>query len=617
MKKLMFTAALAAASGALCAQEMGAAPAAEKTTTTTVAVAAVATEESTLASAAAAADDGGAAIVAIAEEKAAEIAALPDEPEESALNKVNTDLETMGIAPGYIADKKAVVAVAATSIEITDPAKDKQFMLKREQIGNYAVLQAKAEVIRSIYSDFSAMDRALTSFDEETDDNREKFQEAKAALESKRAELVEAMAQYNAADAKTVGEVTLNDRFGAFLDAVIKKIDKSYDPASIAASKKIDAKAAKVESAALKEKAKAVYAEYKALEDAAAKLPKDPALETESTMTLLSKMPLLGATVLTQAESWDPGNKQYSVAVAIVWSPKLQACAAKIGTGDFTATGKPGKYTKLEWVKAQDWSSMIGTRRFTDNKGNNYFVGIGAVDPGLGVQANAKRMLAETLARKNVAMALIGDLATYREVKQNLTVYADQSTATKQKVVDQISSKVDLHLKGCMSIAKKEVRHPITGRKIYVSAYYIDPAFAKEAGDIMKKAFADAGLVAQHTNKQRGVVEGAQRAYEGVKTDPSARQAGIAEGSAAVNTKIEAEKRAAAEQAAKAQAARLAKARAAQAAKVKAAQAEAAAAQKARAEANRAAAEKRAADEAARAVSTGGTHSGGTIDTDF
>ena len=606
MKKLMFTVALVATAGALCAQEAGAAPA---TQNTTVAVAAVASDN-TLAVAAAASDDGGAAIVAQAEEKSAEVAALPDEPGESALNKVNTDLETMGLASGYDADKKAIIQVASAEIEIADPAKDKAFMVKREQIGNYALLQAKAEVIRAIYTEFSAMDRALTKFDEDTDDNAEKFRAAKEAVETKRAELAEVIAKYNEADARTVSEVTLNDRFNSFLDAVIKKIDSSYDPNTIAAAKKLDAEAAKAEASVLKEKALALQAEYKVLEEAAAKLPKEPALETESTASMLSKMPLLGATVLTQAESWDPGTKQYSVAVAIVWSPKLQACAAKIGTGDFTAAGKPGKFSKLDWVKAQDWSSMIGTRRFTDNKGNNYFVGIGAVDPGYGVQANAKRMIAETLARKNVAMALVGDIVAQREMKQNLKVFADQTTATKQKIVDTISSKVDLHLKGCMSLAKKEVKHPITGKRIYVCAYYIDPAMAKDAGDTMKKMFADAGLVAQHTNKQRGVVEGATRAYEGAKNDPSARAAGAAEGAAAVNAKIQAERRAAAEKAARAAAERNAKIRAAN---IKAAQAQAAA----REAANKAAAESRAAAEKASAVSKGGTHSGGTIDTDY
>ena len=216
-------------------------------------------------------------------------------------------------------------------------------------------------------------------------------------------------------------------------------------------------------------------------------------------------------------------------------------------------------------------------------------------------------MLAETLARKNVAMALIGDLVTQREVKQNLKVYADQSLETKQKIVDAISSKVDLHLKGCMSLVKKEVRHPITGRKIYVSAYYIDPSMAKEAGDMMKKMFADAGLVAQHTNKQRGVVTGAAGAYEAAKSNAASRKAGVAEGASAVNARIAAERRAAEEKAARAKA----QERAATAEKARAEQAA-----KREAE-NKAAAEKRKAEEAASAVSRGGTYSGGTIDTNF
>jgi colicin import membrane protein len=164
-----------------------------------------------------------------------------------------------------------------------------------------------------------------------------------------------------------------------------------------------------------------------------------------------------------------------------------------------------------------------------------------------------------------------------------------------------------------MSLAKKEVKHPITGKRIYVAAYYIDPSFAKEAGETMKKMFADAGLVAQHTNRQRGVVEGAARAYEATKNDPSARAAGAAEGAAAVNAKVEAARRAAAEKQAQAQREKLAKMRAAREAKRQAMLKEAAA----RDAANKAAAERRAKDEAASAVSKGGTHSGGTIDTDF
>ena len=588
MKKLMIMLAATATTAALCAQEAGtSAPAATPAPAAAEQAPAPAAAATTLVVAAQAADDGGSQIIAIAEEKSATIAALPNEPSVSALEKVSTDLAELGFTEGYDEGKKAIIQTAQANIEIADPAKDPAFMTKREQIGNFALLQAKAEVIRAINSQFSAMDRALTQFDESVESGREAFNAARDAVNAKKEELVQAMAQLNAQDAQVVSEVTLNDRFGAFIDAVIKKVDESYDAKAIAAAKNIDAAAAKAQTDALKAKVAELATEYKKLEAEAAKLPAEPSLETETTASLLSKMPLLGASVLTQAESWDPETKQYCVAVAIVWSPKLQERAFKMGIGDFSALSKPGKFTKLEWVKAQDWSSMIGTRQFTDNKGHKYFVGIGAVDPGLGVQANAKRMIAETLARKNVAMSLIGDLEANREMKQNLKVFADNSTVTQQKIVDAISSKVDLQLKGCLSLAKKEVKHPITGKKIYVCAYYIDPSLAKEANQALKDAFAKAGLVARATTRERGFVAGAQATYEAMKNNAADRQAGVAAGAAAVRS-------AAAESQKKATVT------------VKKTQTTTVTTQKAAVQ-----------KEEDSAKSTGGTFSGGTIDTDF
>ena len=553
MKKCMFSVAVATTACVLCAQEMGMpeTPAPAETTQAPVEAA------TSLEAAAASVEDGGSAIIALAEEHAAEISAkVPDEAT-SALDQVNSDLLDMGLSEGYDPAKRAIIQVKTGEMIIADPAHDPAFMVKREQISTYALLNARAEIIRAIFSDFTAMDRAMTMLDETLDDNMEKVAAAKEAVETKRAELAEALAQYSATDAKTVAEVTLNDRFTSFLDAVIKKIDSSYDPAAIASSKKIDAEAAKVEAAALKEKAMQLAAEYKTLVEAAAALPKDPTIETASTATLLSKMPLLGSSVITQAESWDPETKNYTIAVAVVWSPKLQENARKMATGDFSALGKPGKLSRAEWVKAQDWSCMVGARRFTDEKGNNLFVGISAVDAGVGARANAKKMIAETMARKNVAMSLIGDLETFREASQNLKVYADDSAATSQKLADTIGAKLNLTLSGCMALAKKEVKHPVTGKKIYVAAFYIDPAAAKDAGDAYKKAYADAGLTARHTAKRRGQAAGISVAYEKVKNDTSAYEAGRAEGAKAVTDAIvqkEAEAKAKADAAAKAQA---------------------------------------------------------------
>ena len=482
MKKIMMVAVVGVAASALFAQKEDVKVSAGKQNVKSSAeVATKVPAGAALEVAAAATEDGGAAIIAQAEANAGAVAALPKNPRESALNKVNEELDVMGLSSGYDAKKKAIIQIAAADMEIADPANDSEFMKKREQIGNYAILQAKADVIRAIYTDFSAMDRALLEFDEENDEMAAKFQAVKEAVENKRAELAAAIAEYNKDSASAINNVSLNDRFGSFVAAVVQEIDKAYTPESIAAAKKIDIAAAKKESKELKDKALALLAEYKNLEAAAAKLPKKPVLSTETTASMLSKMPLLGATVLTQAESWDPETKQYSVAVAIVWSFKLQSNVAKIGVGDFSHVGKPGKYSKKAWVKAQDLSSMIGTRRFVDNEGQNYFVGIGAAELRNGVHANEDRKAAESLASKNVVMALIGDLVACREMKQSLKVYADQSTATKQKLADLIASKCDIQLPGCADLAKKEVKHPITGKRIYVAVYYIDPQLAKEA----------------------------------------------------------------------------------------------------------------------------------------
>lgn len=499
MKKLMIMLAATAMTAALCAQEAGTA---------------ASIKADSLAVAATAANDGGDEIIATAEKKSPSLAKLPDDPSKSAMEKVNEVLEALDLEEGYDAEKKAIIQTGRSEMTIADPANDKDFMDKREQIGNIALLNAKAEVIRAIRSRLSAMDSVMTRLDESAESGRETFYAARDALLAKRAEIVQLLKEIDEKDAQTVAEVTLNDRFDAFLDALIKKIDNSYDVKAIAETKKIDAAVAQAAVDALKAKVGELVADYKKLATEAAKFPQEPSVASESVVSLLAKMPLLGATVLTQAESWDPETKQYCVAVAVVWSPKLQEAAFKLGMGDFSVTAKPGKLSRKEWIKAQNWCSMIGTRQFTDDEGRRYFVGIGAIEPGTGNEADAKRMFAETLARKNVGMALLGDMAAYREVRQHLAVYKDGSSETLKQLLDAIRARVERVADGCLSLKKTEVKHPITGRKIYVAAYYIDPALAKDAQKLVADSYAKAGLVARESTRKAGFGDGADAAYE-------------------------------------------------------------------------------------------------------
>lgn len=525
MKKIMLMVALVGTTGEMFAQEAGAAG----------------VEQGSLSAAAEAANaDGGQAIADQATAMGDKLAATsPSNEFVTAEDQVNTDLEKIGLSVGYDSEKKAIIQVGSFTMKIENPSTDAGFDVKREQVANVAYLNAKAEVVRAINADFSAVDRVCTHLDETVDKNAEKVAAVKNAVEAKRKELAEALREYSEADAKTITDVTINDRYNAFLDAVIKKIDTDYSPEAIATKKRMDAAAAKAAADAIKAKVQALSAEYKALEEAAEKLPKDPATESSSAVQLMAKMPLLGACVLTQAESWNEDTKDYSVAMAIVWSPKLQESAVRIATGDFSSPGKPGKFSRAAWVKAQNWGSMVGSRRFTDDKGHNIFVGISSTQlTGPTATLQGKKKMAETMAWKNVAMALMGDVETYREASQNMKVYKDDSTATSQKLSDTIGAKVNINLKGCMQLTKKTVKHPNTGNKMYVVAYYIDPALAKDAGEVLKKAYADAVIVTKHTQRERGKHAGMQGVLGSVRKSPTEFDKGRVEGSTAVTTPV-------------------------------------------------------------------------------
>jgi len=292
----------------------------------------------------------------------------------SAEDLVERRLNALNLTAGYDSKKKAIIQVGSASIKIEDPANDSGFLLAREQIANNAYLNAKADVIRAINTEFSATDRALVAAEFGEDETAKQFAAKKAQIEEKRAELSALIAKVDAAEAQVIEQVTLSDRFGSLLDGLIKKIDREYSPEALAAKKVSNAAGMKAVAAQLKERCTALIKEYKKLEEEAEHMPKDPVLSTSSDVKALSRMPLLGSSVLTQAESWDPEEKIYSVALAVVWSPRLQEDAMRIVSGDFATRPNKGKYSKLEWVGAQDFSSMIGPRRFTDNEGNNLWL---------------------------------------------------------------------------------------------------------------------------------------------------------------------------------------------------------------------------------------------------
>lgn len=521
MIKLALAASVAIGASALMAQEMGAANEEPQTVTEQID------------------PDKGPQIVQEAEAKQPEVKAEKEAQAESekfipAGEAVRTMLKKqLKLKEGYDRKKKAIIVIGEAAKKISDPAAEKAFMNIRATKALEAYLGAKAEIIRSINNDVKGVDRVACQYAAGEDDVMKVYSEKRAAFEAKKEQLAKALAVLDEKEADALAGVTLSDRFGAILDGIAKKLDSTYSKEQIEADKKAAYEQVKDQVAALQE-------EYKALEKDANSIPKYPSNEIKNDVVMTSKMPILGAYVLLQAESWDKNEGVYEVAMAVVWSPKLEANALKLIQGDLTPSANKGQFSVDDWVEQQYLPCMIGSRRITDNEGHSIYIGIGAEDiSGSVMNRKAKKALADTDAIQAVARALISDADTYREASRNLKEYTDDLATSKERLADVTTSKHDVNLKGCSRLTSIECEHPITGRKTYISVYYIDPALNKDAIELMKNAYANAGLAVKATQYARGVHAGQQTALENIRKSKAEFNRGVNDGKKAVEKEIE------------------------------------------------------------------------------
>lgn len=522
MKTLMFATACIASAGVIFAQDVDEkAKTDEKPTTIVEQI-----EES-------GDSDEGPEIVVEAMQKEAEIAkeeeAQPKAEEKfvSAETQVQDIIEKMKLEFGYLSERKSIIAQGTSYATVRDPANDETFMALRTAKATEAYLLAKIDVIRSISTDFTAFDRATTSAKYGESNVEKVFAQKQAAFAAKRAEFEKKLAQLDSAEADALEGVTFNDRFGAILDGMAKKINKEYDSEKISADKK-----AKYE--ALKSECEVLKAEFEALQADAENIPATPKNEVESGVTMLAKMPLVGSSVLTQAESWDESTKQYSVSMAIVWSPKLQESAVKIAAGNYEPGKDLGTLTRKEWIDMQDLAAMVGPRRFVDKNGHPYFVGVAAADLTCqNSDIKGRKMMADAEARKAVAFSLVGDLQSYEDYKMHLKEYQSKSDDLRsivQDLVSKMGQKAVINLQGCLSMRNRTLTHPITGRKTYVTVFYVDPILAKDAAEILKSNYAASEVITKATQYKRGVHAGMEAQLKATRESKAEFSRGKADG---------------------------------------------------------------------------------------
>ena len=456
------------------------------------------------------------------------------------IEKKGADGEMHPLEAGFDEDSQSIIVIGSAVAVVDNPANDETFVDVRNIKALEAYLEAKASIIRALETQFDADARATTKLNSvpaETDDEK-LFKQKSEELEMKRQELAKKLSELDERQAAVVKGNTIGEKFGVLLDAVIKKLDTDYKPESLTADK-IQARDQ------VKEQCAVLAQEIKELSEVAERLPVVPQNEIDTGVRLYAEMPLFGANVLVQAESWDKETGTYMISMAVVWSPKLQAQAVAVAHGDFAASSS-GQFSIRDWMSKQSLDCMVGPRRFVDDRGRNINLGFAAADMNCATTLRkANRALADSFAFQFVAFSLFGDVEAYREAKATYKDYhnkwtkEDKAKFTKQ-LLDVVNNKADGVLRGCMPLSQyaREYVHPISGHRMYVAPFHLNPKLAVAAGSLIQKSFVDAGLVAKRMNHDLGERAGQRQALKDVRESKQDYDEGFAEGKKVVNAAI-------------------------------------------------------------------------------
>ncbi len=442
-------------------------------------------------------------------------------------------------------NRTMVIATASEKISSTDP----DFMEKREFLAIEALLMGKAKIIESFLTTASASNILSVPGNPIAKQVEKEQKQIRAELEKARKNL--ALAQKDAAllaeavDQQTADElagVTESDRKGRLFDAIIRKIDASYQQGELAAEKKqrLDDLKKRLELARDAEsKAAELEAEIQGKID---ELQGSIKKELKSSVETLSDMPIFGATVVQQIESYDELNERFEMSLLVVWSQKLENEARSILLNEQGAKTSDSDASEefYNWVNSKDLSHMVGPRRFKASDGTIYFMGISAMayDPDYDDRADVATEV-EAWAKQQAILSVTGDMRSFKKfekVKQEIRNAAGRTDTKFYKDASrELSNEVkDVQMRGLEVLAPLEMTHPASGRNILVTVGYINSALSAQAGDLLADTFATLREFNAEQSIMKGEVQGMRDKAAETKDNQALYQQGYKQGGQAV-----------------------------------------------------------------------------------
>ena len=451
-------------------------------------------------------------------------------------NALNNYMEKRGWGNNFGGGNIRIFTIGTWDFKLRNPKRARGFLRDRSMAASMSQLITKVDIIKMIRTKMTASDQiTMPGTDVYAKLNAEKIKldDELDKMEEEAAELLE---QVDEAKLEKLEGKDWDNKGKAFLDAIIKKIDESYDKDEVP---KENAK--KLES--LKQNLSEVERKKKALMKEAEKLKGATQSETKSSIEAIAGMPLYGVMILATEESWDPESKMYEVGVLSVWSQKHEMKTRALLTSSKAGNKLEGTDKELRyWLGTKNLANMIGASNFTDSNGHRWIVGAAAREIR-GGNKKVKVRQAKLWSSKEVAMALFSDVESHEKAE----------TASKEVVTDAVTEETDTKavetynanmragfknrkVAGLLFIKGQTIKHPFTGKKMYVAVSATSALANAAAFDIEKINYQANQEDIASQKYQKGLKEGYEQKRKEAEKDDSARRAGVEDASNSIKS---------------------------------------------------------------------------------
>lgn len=411
----------------------------------------------------------------------------------SAETQIQEYMQTRGWTEGWKKDKKRLFVINTETFNTEDPSYDDSFVTKRSQYALIAAMGAKAKIVEFMRTQMSAVDQITAPGTDVHAELNKKYEAAEKKIKKQQKKLIQLLAEVDAAEADKLRGVTWSELYKRYYEGLIKKLDETYKAGDIEAKK-----IAKYEKA--KQRYDEAATEMQEIEAKAASIRGTVSFESTSVVETLAKAPIMGASILLQAESWNEEEEEYEVSTLMVWSPKLEKAAKAIVTGETYPLKPKNGVSVQDWLKTQELSTLVGPRQYVDKDGERWFLGGYAMPvEGSSSLKRKNKGIADIFAKKETAMALYADIETQKKAaiamqtrspeefkgKDHTEVATSLAEQTRQSIEDRPVS-------GLSKLLSKTIVHPISQQKIYLVVYGISGSSASEALKIERSVYQSA-----------------------------------------------------------------------------------------------------------------------------